>query len=79
MGLAGMGVPSLAVGTDTRLLMVSSLGLPCFYVKDASVERLENELEGLLRRRSHERDRLLALRSRTWSQYVEVVANAIHA
>jgi len=78
VGLAGMGIPSVAVGTDTRLLMVRAIGLPCLYVKDASVERLEEGLENLLRFRTQWQERLLALRSETWSDYVNAIASATH-
>lgn len=77
VGLAGLGIPSIAVGTDTRLLMVDAIGLPCLYVKEASVEKLEDEIEKLLARRHKERERLLASRSETWKRYVETVAEAL--
>jgi hypothetical protein len=77
VALASLGIPSVAVGTDTRLLMVEALGLPCLYVKQATVGRLEEELENLLRHRLREQERLLALRAKTWSEYVEVVAGAL--
>ena len=73
IGLAGLGIPSIAVCTDTRLLMADAIGLPCFYVKEASVEQLEDGLEDLLSHRSQEEERLLALRGKTWDQYVRVV------
>ena len=78
VGLAGMGIPSMAVGTDTRLLMVRATGLPGLYVKEASVQRLEEGLENLLRFREQWKERLLALRAETWSGYVNAVANATH-
>lgn len=74
VALAGMGVPSLAIGTDTRLLMVQRLGLPCFYVKEASAQALEEAFEDLLARREQEKDRLLALREETWQSYLRHVS-----
>jgi hypothetical protein len=76
VGLAGLGIPSVAIGTDTRLLMVEHIGLPCFYVKDAGTESLEEKLEGLLANRAQEKDRLLGLRRDTMRSYVEAVSNA---
>jgi hypothetical protein len=76
IALAGMGIPSVAVGTDTRLLMVDAVGLPYLYVKEATLERMEDTLQDLLRRRESERERLLALRERTWREYLEVVGKA---
>jgi hypothetical protein len=77
VGLAGMGVPSIAVGTDTRLLMVEAIGQPVLYVKDATPERLINEVEGLLAKKHKERERLAALRTDVFNRYVEAVASAI--
>jgi len=76
VGLAGMGIPSIAVGTDTRLLMVEHIGLPCFYVKDARLEQLEEKLEGLLLNRAQEKERLMGLRRDTMRSYVEAVSHA---
>lgn len=75
--LAGLGVPSVAVCTDTRLLMVDTIGLPCLYVKEASVDQLEQALENLLAHRTEESERLLALRAETFRRYVEIVADNI--
>ena len=77
IALAGMGIPSVAVGTDTRLLMVEAVGLPYFYVKEATLERMEDALQGLLRGRESERERLLALCEHTRRRYLEVVGKAI--
>lgn len=76
VGLAGMGIPSVTVGTDTRLLMVETLKLPCHYVKDVTAESAEEELEDLIRHRAEQKERLLALRSATFRAYVDVVSGA---
>lgn len=77
MVLAGSGIPSVAVCTDTRLLMVDAIELPCFYVKEANTDKLEDSLENLILHRAQERERLLALRLETWRKYIEVTAGAI--
>lgn len=74
VGLAGLGIPSVAVGTDTRLLMVKSLNLPNYYVKDVSVELLENEIENLLKNRSEQKDRLRSLQSDTFKVYLDIIS-----
>jgi hypothetical protein len=79
VALAGMGIPSVAIGTDTRLLMVKRLGLPFFPVKEASASALESTVEGLLLRRGEEEERLLALREETWQTYLRQVAPALGA
>jgi len=77
VALAGLGVPSVAVGTDTRMLMLKEIGLPFFYVKDANAENLEATLEELLGRRRQERERLLELRRKTLLAYRGIVADAL--
>jgi len=77
IGLASLGIPSIAVGTDTRLLMVDAIGLPCLYVKEASVDQLEAWIEYLLAHRWQEQERLFALQSEIRNEYIKIVANAI--
>jgi len=57
--------------------MVEAVGLPCLYVKEATVERIQEALDDLLIRREKERERLLMLREETWDQYGEVVERAL--
>lgn len=75
--LAGLGIPSIAVGTDTRLLMVKPLGLPYLFVKEADADQLEDKLEDLLTHYHWERLRLLELKADTLSRYVEAIRDAI--
>lgn len=75
--LAGLGIPSVAVCTDTRLLMVREFGLPCHYVKDATADVIESEVEDRISRRDAERDRLLALRAVTLDRYAETIRAAV--
>ena len=77
IALAGIGIPSVAVGTDTRLLMVEAVGLPYLYVKEATAETLLDVLHDLLINWERERERLLMLSEQTWDQYVEVVQKAL--
>jgi hypothetical protein len=76
VGMAGLGIPSVAIGADTRLLMVEHIGLPFYYLKDATTASLEEKLEGLLAKRADERDRLLTLRQETMRNYVEAISHA---
>lgn len=73
VALAGIGVPSVSVGTDTRMLMVRELGLPVHYVKDASAPEIVDRLEGFLRAPEAERERLLALRGQTVDRYLSLL------
>jgi len=73
VALAGMGIPSVAVGVDSRMLMVGVLGLPYVYVKEATAQRLESLLHTLLHRRAAERERLLRLRDQAYQRYRELL------
>lgn len=75
---AGLGIPSVAVGTDSRMLMVESLGLPVLYVKEATPERMTATIEYLQRNRKMESHRLLALRETTFEEYVECLRVFFH-
>jgi len=74
VAMAGMGIPSVAVGTDTRMLMVEAVGVPCYFVKDADADVLEARLEDLVARRAEESERLLAGQAETWNAYLGAVS-----
>ncbi len=71
VALAGLGIPSVAVGTDSRNLMVGRVGLPVFYVKEATPERMRATIDELQRSRELESQRLLALRETTLKEYTD--------
>jgi hypothetical protein len=77
VGMAGMGVPSVAVCTDTRLLMVAELGLPVHYVKDIDADILEEEVEIALNSLKTEKERLLVLQSKTWEMYLLAIKKTL--
>jgi hypothetical protein len=77
VAMAGLGIPSVAVGNDTRLLMPQAVGLTSLFVKDATAVRLEREVAALIGRRDEISQRLLAKREETWNQYVDAVRGAI--
>ena len=79
IALAGLGIPSVAVGTDTRLLMVDAIGLPFLYVKMATADLLEEKIENLLIHRRQEQERLLALKSATFNQYITAVTETLES
>lgn len=70
VALASHGVPAMAIGTDTRLLMAREIGLPSFYVKDARANILEAEAERLIRDHESEETRLWDLRRSTEAAYL---------
>jgi Polysaccharide pyruvyl transferase len=77
VGMAGLGIPSIAVCTDTRLLMVAELGLPIHYVNETDTDILEDETESLLKKWGSEHDRLLALQHDTWNRYLSAIGGAL--
>ena len=79
VALGGIGIPSVSVGTDTRLLMVAAIGLPFRYVKDVVVDELEEQFEEVLKNRRNERERLIELREWTWARYADEVSKGVAA
>jgi hypothetical protein len=77
VGLAGLGIPSVAVGTDTRMLMVDQIGLPVRYAKDADADYLVSQTEQLLERRDEEKERLLSLQKDTAERYHTVLEETL--
>jgi polysaccharide pyruvyl transferase WcaK-like protein len=77
VGMAGLGIPSVAIGTDTRLLMVSELGLGTHYVKNIDAATLEGETEEALKSLAAERERLIALQEKTWEAYISVIREVL--
>jgi Polysaccharide pyruvyl transferase len=76
VALASLGIPSISVGTDTRMSMLAPIGLSFKYVKEVDPEQLEDELEEIVSHRHEERERLISLRDTTWDRYTEAVAQA---
>ncbi len=71
VALAGLGIPSVAVGTDSRNLMVELVGLPVFYVKAATTERMVTAVDELQAKRNDESRRLLILRETTLKEHLD--------
>lgn len=74
VALGGLGVPSVCIGTDTRLLMVKTVGLPIHYAGRVRAADILADAARLAAERVTESQRLLALRERTFSRYREVLA-----
>lgn len=67
--MAGIGLPVIGVGTDTRLGTLSLIGLKTFFVKEIDVEELAHHVEFVLRNGDEERDRLHKVRENTIKSY----------
>jgi hypothetical protein len=79
VALSGIGIPSVAVGNDTRLGMVEELGLPCHYVEETDSEQLEHEVESLVSDRPRHMERLLAIRDRAYEGYSDIAGGLFQA
>lgn len=69
VAMASFGIPSISICTDTRLLMLELLGLPIFYVKDASADVLTNTINNSIDNSTAERNRLFDLKKDTFEKY----------
>lgn len=67
--LAGLGVPVVAVGVDSRLGALTAMGLKTCYVKEATADWLEAELEEKIRTAVQEKESLLTVREKTVADY----------
>lgn len=70
--LAGIGVPSLVVGTDCRLGTIDVMGLPTRFVKEVTADFLEATLEDLMQKAPREAERLQNLREETALRYTKI-------
>ncbi|MEI7766673.1 MAG: hypothetical protein WCJ97_04445, partial [Phycisphaerae bacterium] len=74
VALAGMGIPGVAIGTDTRLLMVENLGQHALYVKDAcDADYLYQKTMDCIVNRNTKRENLLKLSRDTLAVYADYI------
>ncbi len=74
VAFASMGIPSIAVGTDSRLSMVDQLGIKNHFVKNVNASDLFDEITDMLNNRMSEMNRLKNLKAATMKTYQEVLA-----
>ncbi len=72
VALASIGVPSLVVGTDTRLGTAEQFGLPTRPVKQVSAEEIIDVIEDLIAASGREKERLRAKRETTIGAYAQI-------
>ncbi|MDP6524599.1 MAG: polysaccharide pyruvyl transferase family protein [Kiritimatiellia bacterium] len=77
MALASLGIPSAAIGTDSRMLMLDYAGIPTLYAKEADSGTVRMILEQLLQKETEERQRLAELKARTFASYEELLSNEL--
>lgn len=72
VALGGLGIPTVSLGSDTRILMVRQLGMPCHWVGSLpSAKSLVDELENLML--GDERARLIDLKHSLKKSYIEIM------
>ena len=69
VAMGSIGIPSIAVCTDTRLLMVKNIGLPVYYVKEATREKLIQDLDNFLNNKAAIKSQLFDLKKDTFEKY----------
>jgi hypothetical protein len=79
VGLAGLGIPSIAVGTDTRMLMTKHIGIETIFAPEVSAVRLIGELEKLLAQREALSVKFLRKREETLSSYISLLRSKMPA
>lgn len=77
--LAGAGVPSLLIGTDSRLLSGELVGLPILFVQDATVERVVSTAKDILEQRNAMSHKLQSVRDSAVQSYGKVFSSLIRA
>jgi hypothetical protein len=74
---AGLGIPSIGVGVDSRMLMVQEMGLATVYVKEATASDLEQRIDQLLVVADAENERLRVLQQETKQRYMTILETVL--
>ena len=74
--MAGMGIPSLVIGTDTRTWTVNEAGLNSHYVKEVDSTLIIDAMENLASS-NNARSRLKAIAQSTLNSYINIVKSLI--
>ena len=75
VGLAGLGIPSIAVGTDTRMLMTQRIGIETLFAGDITPDNLDKTVSALLDNREAISRQLLHKREQTMADYTTLLSN----
>lgn len=73
VAMASVGVPALSICTDTRLLMLDNIGMPIYYVKEATEQQLLDKANYFLNNAEQVRNDLFALKRTKFSVYQELL------
>lgn len=75
--LASAGVPSIVIGTDTRLGTVENIGLETFFVKNVTVEKLIERFEIMLNDLEDRKKTLKLAREKVRNDYFGLIQKAL--
>lgn len=75
--LAGMGIPSVVFGTDTRLNTVKQMGLPTKFTFDATTNWINETIFTLLSNIEDEAEKLRSLRENTMQMYKSAIQETL--
>ena len=73
VGLSGLGIPCIAIGTDTRMLMTRELGITTLFAPEVTAENLISELQTLLSNRQKLSKVLLQKRKKVFENYQTIL------
>lgn len=76
VALAGVGVPALAIGTDTRLLMVRQAGQQIMYLGDADAEAMLAAFHDMVQERNTRREFLVRTESQAFDEHLSVLRSS---
>lgn len=77
VALAGIGVPSVVVGNDTRIGTTTEFGLPSFFTKNISKNQVVSKILDLISNLDKEKLRLINLREEVILRYVNIFRRAM--
>ena len=77
IALAGIGVPSVVTGTDTRLLTINEFNLPTFKSIEVDASRLIVALKEIINKGDIEYQRLINLRENAIETYSSKLKNNV--
>lgn len=77
MAFASVGVPSIAIGNDTRLMMTSLVGIPSYHVSSVNCDTILNNVDTLLKNNTEFKNNMINLKEKTYEQYHNLIKNVL--
>jgi polysaccharide pyruvyl transferase WcaK-like protein len=77
VAFASFGVPSIAIGTDSRIEMVKNIDLPAYYVKEAELNLILKDVLTINKEWGKYNNRLKDLKKDTFQKYIQLLKNYV--